>query len=55
MDPLLAERAILIAVAVNNMVKILYVAVLGNRKMVGKVGVGISVTTLVGFLAWLVW
>jgi len=55
MDPLLAERAILIAVAVNNMVKILYVAVLGNKKMVGKVGVGITITTLVGVLTWLVW
>lgn len=55
MEPLLAERAILIAIAVNNMVKILYVAVLGNRKMVGKVAVGIIITTLVGVLTWLVW
>jgi len=55
MEPILAERAILIAVAVNNLVKILYVAVLGNRRMVGKVGVGILVTTSVGVLTWLVW
>lgn len=55
MEPVLAERAILIAVAVNNLVKILYVAVLGNRKMVRKVAVGIMVTTLVGVLTWLVW
>jgi uncharacterized membrane protein (DUF4010 family) len=55
MDPLLAERAILIAVAVNNLVKILYVAVLGSRKMVGKVAFGIIVTTLVGVLTWFLW
>lgn len=52
MTPDLAERAILIAVAVNNLVKILYVAILGNRKMVGKVSVGIVITTLVGVLTW---
>ncbi len=55
MDPVLAERAILIAVAVNNLVKILYVAVLGNRKMVSKVAVGIVVTTMVGVLTWFIW
>lgn len=51
----LAENAIIIAVVVNNLVKILYVAVLGNRKMVGKVAVGLVVTTLVGMLTWLAW
>ena len=54
MEPILAERAILIAIVVNNLVKILYVAVLGNRKMVGKVAVGIIITTLVGVLTWVI-
>lgn len=55
METALAERAILVAIIVNTLVKVLYVAVLGNKKMVGKVSVGIGITTLVGIITWLVW
>lgn len=50
MTPILAERAIMIAIIVNTLVKILYVAVLGNPKLVGKVSVGVLVTVVVGSL-----
>jgi len=51
----LAERAIMIAIVINNLVKILYVAVLGNRRMVSKVAVGIIIPSIVGVLAWIIW
>lgn len=55
MTPLLAERAIMIAIVINNLVKILYVAVLGNKKMVKKVAVGITIPSIIGVLAWMLW
>ncbi len=47
----LAERAIILAVMVNNAVKILYVAILGGRKLVAKVSMGIGFTIAAGFVA----
>ena len=53
MESSLAEEAIIIAIMINNAVKILYVAILGNRKLIGKVSIGISFTMLCGFIAML--
>lgn len=55
MDPSLAERAILIGIVTNNLGKIMYVAVLGSRKMVSKVAVGMIIITLVGVITWFIW
>jgi uncharacterized membrane protein (DUF4010 family) len=55
MTPVLVERAIMIAIVINNLAKILYVAVLGNKKMVKKVAVGITIPSILGVLAWWVW
>lgn len=51
----LVEKAIIIAIIVNNLVKILYVAFLGNKKMVKKVALGITITSVVGVLSWMIW
>ncbi len=55
MEPKLAQNAIIIASIVNTLVKIFYVAILGSKKLVKKVSIGILITVAAGLCAHLIW
>lgn len=51
MKPIIAQRAIGIAILMNTLIKILYIALLGSKKLVSKISVGIILTCIVGIIA----